>query len=107
MEEKLKKVFFVPQALLKKMLLFIPASIGWILHAPLYYLILLLIKNRAEDHYDSVVVGLLFILYPIYLLVITILAYSITGSLWALLLLLIIPFTAWGLLQLKNQLNKT
>jgi len=102
-KERIKKIFFVPQPLVKKILLFIPAVVGWLLHAPLYYLVILLIRNRANDHYDSIVVGLLFVLYPIYLLAITIVAYFITGNLWAFLLLLIIPFTAWSCLQLKRQ----
>ena len=103
-KEKIKKIFFIQQPLIKKILLFIPAIAGLILHAPLYYPVILSIKNRANDHYDSIVVGLLFILYPIYLLVISVIIYFITGSLWALLLLLIIPFSAWSLLQLKRQL---
>lgn len=103
-KEKVKRIFFVPQPLIKKILLFIPAVIGWLLHAPIYYLVILLIKNRANDHYDSVVVGLLFILYPIYLLVITIIVYCITANLWVFLLLLTIPFTAWSCLQLKRQI---
>ena len=103
-KEKIKKIFFIQQPLIKKILLFIPAIAGLILHAPLYYPVILSIKNRANDHYDSIVVGLLFILYTIYLLVITIIVYFISGSLWALLLLLIIPFSAWSLLQLKRQL---
>ncbi|MDB5223833.1 MAG: hypothetical protein JWN83_2500 [Chitinophagaceae bacterium] len=104
-KEKIRKIFFVPQTLIKKILLFIPATIGWLLHAPLYYPIILLIKDRANDHYDSIVVGLLFILYPVYLLAITIIVYCITASLWAFSLLLIIPFTAWSCLQLKRQVN--
>lgn len=103
-KEKIKKIFFIQQPLIKKILFFIPAIAGLILHAPLYYPVILSIKNRANDHYDSIVVGLLFILYPIYLLVISVIIYFITGSLWALLLLLIIPFSAWSLLQLKRQL---
>lgn len=103
-KEIIKKIFYVEQPLIKKILLFIPAIMGWILNAPLYYPIILLIKNRAKDHYDSIVVGLLFILYPIYLLAITLIAYSISGSCWAFILLLIIPFTAWSLLQLKRQI---
>jgi len=103
-KEKIKKILFIQQPLIKKILFFIPAIAGLILHAPLYYPVILSIKNRANDHYDSIVVGLLFILYPIYLLVISVIIYFITGSLWALLLLLIIPFSAWSLLQLKRQL---
>ena len=103
-KEKIKKIFFIQQPLIKKILFFIPAIAGLILHAPLYYPVILSIKNRANDHYDSIVVGLLFILYPIYLLAISVIIYFITGSLWTLLLLLIIPFSAWSLLQLKRQL---
>ncbi|HUS01668.1 MAG TPA: 1-acyl-sn-glycerol-3-phosphate acyltransferase [Chitinophagaceae bacterium] len=104
-KEKIKKIFLVQHPLIKKIFLFIPAVAGWLLHAPLYYLVILLIKHRAEDHYDSVVVGLLFILYPVYLLAITIIAYFITGTMLAYLLLLILPFTAWSCLQLKRQLG--
>ena len=103
-KEKIKKIFFVQQSLIKKILLFIPAVCGYIIHAPLYYPIILLIKKRANDHFDSIVVGLLFIIYPIYLLAITISVYFITGNLTAFLLLILLPFTAWGLLQLKRQI---
>ena len=101
---KLKRIFFVPQPAVKKILLAIPAIIGWVLHAPLYYAVILLIKDRAYDHYDSVVVALLFVLYPIYLAAIVTTAYLATGSIWWFLLLLIIPFTAWSCLQLKRQI---
>ena len=104
-KEKIKKIFFVPQPVIKKILLFLPAVVGWILHAPLYYPIILSIKNRANDHYDSIVVGLLFILYPIYLLAITATVYLITKSLLAFFILILIPFTAWSLLQLKRQVK--
>lgn len=104
--EKIKEVFFVPQSGAKKIVLFVPAIIGWLLHAPLYYFVILLIKNRANDHYDSIVVGLLFFLYPIYLLAITISVYCITKNLMASLLLLAMPFAAWATLQLKKQIGK-
>ena len=103
-KEKIKKIFFVQQSLIKKILLFIPAIIGWVLHAPLYYPVIILIKNRAKDHYDSIVVGLLFTLYPIYLLGITITVYFIIVNWWAFLLFLIFPFSAWSCLQLKRQI---
>jgi 1-acyl-sn-glycerol-3-phosphate acyltransferase len=104
-KEKIKKIFFVPQLLIKKILLFIPAIIGWLMHAPLYYAVVLLIWNRAHDHYDSVMVGLLFVLYPVYLFAIMIITYHFTGNSWAFLLLLILPFTAWSCLQLKRQVK--
>ena len=103
-KEKLKKIFFVQQSSVKKILLFIPAIIGWLVHAPLYFPIILSIKKRANDHFDSIVVGSLFLLYPIYLLTITFIVFVITKNLLAFLLLLIIPLTAWSLLQLKRQI---
>ncbi len=102
---KIKKIFFIPQPILKKIFLFLPAIIGWLLHTPLYYPVILLIKNRANDHYDSIVVGLLFFLYPIYLLAITLLVFYVTGIWLSFLLLLLIPFTAWSCLQLKRQIK--
>ena len=103
-KEKIKKIFFVPQPTLKKILLFIPAIAGWILHAPLYYAVVALIKNRANDHFDSVMVGLLFVLYPLFLLGLTITACLLTQNAWCLLTLLIVPLCTWSLLQLKRQL---
>jgi 1-acyl-sn-glycerol-3-phosphate acyltransferase len=102
---KIKQTFFVSQPLIKKIVLVIPAFAGWIIHAPLYYPVVLAIKNRANDHYDSVLVGVLFTLYPIYLLAITLPIYFSTGNLWVFLLLFVIPFTAWSCLQLKRQIK--
>jgi 1-acyl-sn-glycerol-3-phosphate acyltransferase len=101
----IKKVFFIPQLVIKKILLFFPAIIGFIIHAPLYYAIVLLIRKRANDHYDSIVVGSLFVLYPIILLAVTIATYFITESLLSLLVMVIIPFTAWAQLQFKKQVK--
>lgn len=101
--KRIKKIFYIPQPVIKKIFLFIPAIFGWLLHVPLYYPIILKIKNKARDHYDSIVVGLLFILYPVYLLAITFLVYFITANFWFFLLLILIPFTGWSYLQLKRQ----
>jgi len=99
----IKKTFFVPQSVIKKILLFIPAIVGLIFHAPLYYTIVFSIKKKAHDHFDSIVYGLLFILYPIYLSAIIISAYFITGIFWVFFFFLILPFTAWSYLQIKSQ----
>ena len=100
----IKKIFFIPQSILKKIILFFPAHIGCILHAPLYYPIIAFIRKRANDHYDSIVVGLLFILYVPYILGLTIIMYCLTKSLFSLFILLVTPFTAWSYLQLKRQI---
>jgi 1-acyl-sn-glycerol-3-phosphate acyltransferase len=103
-KKKVKDIFFVPQPFLKKVFLFIPSIIGYIIHFPLYFAAVLLIKNRANDHYDSVMVGLLFLLYPLYIIVITTAVYFITKQQFSWLLLIVIPFTAWATLQLKKQI---
>ncbi len=99
----IKKTFSIPQSILKKIILFIPAAIGYVIHFPLYYAAVLLIKKRANDHYDSIIVGLLFLSYPVYVLVITFAAWFFTTNWVALCLLFLIPFTAWATLQLKRQ----
>ncbi len=98
-----KKIFFLPQSLVKKIFLFVPSTIGWLLHLPLYYSIHLLIRHRAKDHYDSIVVGLLFVLYPVYIIAFTLIIYFLNKNPFSILLLLIMPFTAWAHLQLKKQ----
>ena len=102
--EKQHQLFSHNIARWKKILLFIPAVIGFIFHAPLYYPIIAFVNKIRNDHYDSIVVGLLFLLYPIYLMVLVIVAYLITGYLLSFLLILILPFTAWCLLQLRNEI---
>ncbi|HET7117937.1 MAG TPA: 1-acyl-sn-glycerol-3-phosphate acyltransferase [Hanamia sp.] len=101
-KEKLKKYFYVKQSILKKIILFIPAIIGFIINAPLYFAIHLIIKNRANDHYDSIMIGLLFFLFPMYVLIITLIVFFITKSGYSLLLLALLPFTVWSYLQVKR-----
>jgi 1-acyl-sn-glycerol-3-phosphate acyltransferase len=79
-KEKLKKYLYVKQSLFKKIILFIPAIIGFIINAPLYFIIHLIIKDRANDHYDSIMTGLLFFLYPLYTLTITLIIFFVTKS---------------------------
>jgi len=105
--KKLHEKFYVPQSPLKKALLFIPSLTGWLLHAPLYYPVKSMIKKLSfhTDHYDSVVVSILLLAYPLYLIIITLLVFAVTHQPLSFLLLLIVPFTAWAQLQLKKQLD--
>lgn len=107
-KELIKKNFYVPQSAMKRALLAIPAMLGYLFHAPLYLLAKHYTKKiggKDLDHYDSVLVGLLFLFYPIYLLLLTALAYLIFCSGYALLLCAILPFCAWSFVQLKRQLD--
>lgn len=91
-----------------KIILFIPAIIGWLIHAPLY----LPLKNftykktRNNDHYDSILVALLIFTYPLYVLLLTIVAILFIGNFYFLLLIFALPLTAWAYVQLKPQLDK-
>ena len=103
---KLKERFFIKIPIIKKIVLFIPAVFGFIVNAPLYFAIHLIIKNRAVDHYDSIMMGLLFLFYPLYVLVITLISLLISKSWYSLLILVLLPFTVWSYLQLKKQIRK-
>ncbi len=101
-DKKLNDYYFTQQSLLKKILLFLPAFLGYIIHFPLYYSIHHFIKVKAKDHYDSIVVGLLFFIYPIYVLMLALAAFFITKSLVSFLLLLLIPATLLCVLHFKK-----
>ena len=103
----LHEQFYVKQSLLKKMLLFIPAVMGSIVHAPLYYFSKWLGKTliKEEGHDDSKLIGFLFIFYPAFLLLLSGIAFYMTGNWFSFLLLLALPFTAWSYVQLKKQLD--
>ncbi len=104
---KLHETFYVAQPLWKKKLLFLPAFFGWLLHAPLYYPLKKFIINRAfsTDHFDSLVVAILFLSYPIYVCLFTLVLFLITAHWSALLLLIIFPITAWSFMHLKKQMD--
>ena len=106
-KENLKEKFYIHQPGLKKIALFIPATFGFLIHAPLYYFARWLgnIINNETEHYDSKLIGLLFILYPVFLLVISCLVLFFAGSLLSFMFLLLAPFTAWSFVQLKRQLD--
>ena len=104
--KKLEEHFYIKTPLSKKILLFIPAIVGFLIHAPLYFIIHLIIKKRALDHYDSIMTGLLFFLYPLYVFAIATVLVFVTGSLFSWMALLILPFMAWSYLQLKRQIRK-
>ena len=106
-KKTLHKTFYVKQPLLKKILLFIPASAGLIIHAPMFFFVKwlsdLLVKEDGHD--DSKMIGFLFILYPVFLLILSTIIFLFTGSWFSFLLILLLPFAAWSYVQLKKQLD--
>ncbi|MEO6548124.1 MAG: 1-acyl-sn-glycerol-3-phosphate acyltransferase [Ferruginibacter sp.] len=105
-QQKLKERLYVSQPLLKRIILFLPSITGWLLHAPLYYPLkqYVIKKTNSTDHFDSVIVALLFIAYPVYLFGITLLIFLWSSQWLAFLLLIVLPATAWSHLQLKKQM---
>jgi len=86
-------------------LLSLPAIIGWLLHAPLFYATrLAAMKMKNTGHYDSVITSLLLITYPFYVLAVTVLCFSFF-SFYGLFSLLVMPLTAWACVQVKYQLD--
>lgn len=82
-------------------LLYVPALLGWILHAPLFYLCkgFTIARFKHSGHFDSVLHSLLILSYPLYIFIIflVLLPYH---SIWAFSSVLILPFTAWSYVKL-------
>jgi 1-acyl-sn-glycerol-3-phosphate acyltransferase len=93
---------------LKKILLAIPAALGWLIHLPLYWPVKHYIWKRTykNDHYDSVMTGVLLFCYPVYLIIIISILWLILKSWWVVFVLLILPFTVWSYTQIKPQMDK-
>jgi 1-acyl-sn-glycerol-3-phosphate acyltransferase len=107
-KQKQKEILEIEPSGFKKIALAVPAAIGWIVHAPLYLPVKRFTWKRTynNDHYDSVMTAILLFSYPIYLLLLILVFYMLTKSVYVFLLLLILPFTAWSYVQLKPQVDK-
>ncbi|MBA2498393.1 MAG: 1-acyl-sn-glycerol-3-phosphate acyltransferase [Chitinophagaceae bacterium] len=106
--EKQERLLKIPNSILKKCVLFIPSAIGFLIHSILYIPIKLFALKKAghNDHFDSLVMVLLFFLYPLFLLLVFLGLYF-SGFLYAgFLILFLLPFTAWAYVQIKPQLDK-
>ena len=104
-KEQQARIFTVPISKLKKISLALPAVIGYLLHFPLYYPAKRIIKPKTLNtgHYDSILNGLLVLTYPFYLLLLTLITYSVFGSFWWVATILLVPLTAWCCVQLMPQ----
>jgi 1-acyl-sn-glycerol-3-phosphate acyltransferase len=85
-----------------RIMLFIPAMLGAVLHAPMYLPLLSVNQKISKDnvHYDSIMLAMLTFLYPLYLLLVIGVLYAFSGSamVWALLLLMPLSvkcYTMW------------
>ena len=104
-KKELENKFSIQHSMIIKILLFIPAVIGYLVHAPIYIPIQKFAYKKGAhiDHYDSLLVGMLFLIYPIYLLLIAVFLYFAFGAWYGLLTFILLPFCAWSFVQLKRQ----
>ena len=107
-KQRQKELLELRPALFKKIVLSVPAAIGFVTHAPLYLPVKNFTWKRAynNDHFDSIMTAILLFTYPVYLLVLTLFLFLVIKSGYIFLLLLLLPFTAWSYMQLKPQLDK-
>ena len=103
-KKEIRKKYVVPVSNGRQFALAFPALIGKWIHAPLYIPVrnISLKKAAPFSHHDSVVVGLLFLLYPFYLLLFVWLTYSSFGFYWGLLPLIIMPLLALSFVMVKK-----
>jgi 1-acyl-sn-glycerol-3-phosphate acyltransferase len=106
--DRQRKLFELKPSIIRKSVLFLPAVAGWLIHFPLYLPIKIFTyrKTNHNDHYDSVIVALLFVAYPIYLVLVCLLLFYFTATSLSFFCLLLFPFLAWSYVQLKPQLDK-
>jgi 1-acyl-sn-glycerol-3-phosphate acyltransferase len=101
-ERSAQKYFSPKKNRVKTALLIIPGFIGLLVHAPLFYLcrVITWAGFKKSDHYDGVLTALLFLSYPVYILLIVFIVgrqYPLPG-----LLLVFSPLLAWCWLQVKH-----
>ncbi len=89
---------------IKKRLLFLPAMFGKWLHAPIYKPLQQFSAKRYQrlDHYDSVLLGLLFLLYPIFVLALAVTVSLLLGLWMGVLVFVLLPLLAWSYVQWKT-----
>jgi 1-acyl-sn-glycerol-3-phosphate acyltransferase len=100
--EKINYIFGNPLSPVLRILLLPVAVIGYVIHYPVYATLDFFLKKKANDHYDSMMIGLLFFVYPFYLLFLTLLVYFVTDNTLSFLLLLFVPGTALAYLHFKE-----
>jgi 1-acyl-sn-glycerol-3-phosphate acyltransferase len=79
----------------------LPAAIGWVLHFIFFYPLkyMVRIKTAGTVFFDSVMFTVLFILYPVYWILINVAIFVVHGNPWIQFIFLFMPLFAWTSLQ--------
>ena len=106
-EEKWRSKLCTPINKLNLFFFAIPSAVGKLLHFPLYYPIKKIVAKRAlySSHYDSIMVAILFFIYPIYVILWAIFIYLFFGGYYYGLVFILFPFCAWCFVKTKSQSN--
>lgn len=101
---EIQRKFQVPVSMIKKSLLALPAAAGYSIHLPVAYPAKKLAANFGgnNDHYDSILVGILFVAYPLYLLIIIIILQQFKLP-YSWLAFIVMPLLGWSYMQVKKQ----
>lgn len=107
-QKKQEELLAINPPVLRKILLAIPAAVGFLLHAPVYLPVKAWVRKKYSQtvHVDSMHIAVPLFIYPFYLLLLAYIIYSTLLGYWWLLSFVIIPFTAWSYVQLKKQLDR-
>lgn len=89
---------------LSKLMVVVPAFVGFILHKPLYILLRNIVKRKTRDtvFFDSVLFAILLLTYPLLVLTVTLACVIVTNNPVYWLLLPMLPFTAWCYRKYKS-----
>lgn len=87
---------FLQPSLVLKLLLVIPALTGFLFNYPFYILVRSVVHplTKKDMHYDSVMFGVLTLLYPFYVLLLTYVAFHFTQSYYSIVLVILLPLLA-------------
>ncbi len=105
---KLKKPGYLvtrSQGLLKSLIvvlsLAIPAALGWVLHIVIYYPVKFFVERTTSKsvYHDSVLFAILFLVYPLYWIVLNIAGYLFLRNIWLQIFCLCLPLLAWTVIS--------
>lgn len=105
-DRKMQEALLVKKpSLITKILLGLPAMGGFVLNAPFYLFIRNIARKKARGtgHYDSVMAGLMLLLYPLYVLLLVLICWLIIRSPLCWLMIPLAPFTAWSYIQCREK----
>lgn len=105
--EELNRKLGVPIGQTERMVLTPFSLLGFLLHWPVYTLTYKIFYPKLGHtvHFDSVLFGALLITYPIYIALLTLVAYLLTGSLLSLFMIPFLPMLAWAHTRIKEQFD--